>query len=163
MLNAISVSQLPDRPGIYALCGGRKQSLYVVYVGAANSIKQRITQHLVRRDSSVVTGVAAASLNPELITEVRWWENALFEDRVYLEAAELIAFDIFMPVLRSRGKVQDASRKLVDDEKYRNTMNDLFRCEASGRLCILTLQDALERIETLEQQMATVLRRLQEQ
>ena len=48
--------------------GGRGRGAHVVYV--AGKLKQRVEQHLVRRDSSVTTGASAVCLNPDLVTEV---------------------------------------------------------------------------------------------
>ena len=56
---------LPNRPAVYALYSGNGNSRYVAYVGIAGKLKQRITQHFIRRDSSVATGVSAVSLNPK--------------------------------------------------------------------------------------------------
>lgn len=65
-----SISGLPSVPAVYAMYGGRGASAYVAYVGLADVLKRRVGQHLIRRDSSIVTGVAAVSLNPDLVTEV---------------------------------------------------------------------------------------------
>jgi hypothetical protein len=61
------------------------------YVGIGSNLRQRITQHLIRRDSSVTTGVTAVSLNPDLVSDVLWWEADEFSDPIALEAAERIA------------------------------------------------------------------------
>ena len=75
-----SVSELPNEPAVYAMYGGRGKDKDVAYVGIAGKLKQRIQQHLVRRDSSVTTGVSAVSLNPEHVTKVSWWEHQSFSD-----------------------------------------------------------------------------------
>ena len=75
----MTTSDLPKVPAVYALYGGRGRGSYVAYVGQAVKLRVRIEQHLVRRDSSVVTGVAAVSLNPDHVTEVRWWVHPEFE------------------------------------------------------------------------------------
>jgi hypothetical protein len=78
---------------------GRGRGAYCAYVGIAGNLKQRIAQHLIRRDSSVTTGASAVSLNPDFINEVKWWEHPEFHQRHVLEAAELVAFEILDPVL----------------------------------------------------------------
>ena len=50
-----------------------------------------MSQHLLKRDSSVATGASAISLNPDKIAECHWWIHESFGAREYLEAAELIA------------------------------------------------------------------------
>ena len=84
-----SISQFPNNPAVYALYGGRGKP-HVAYVGMSNHLKTRITQHLVRRDSSVTTGVSPAALIPDHVTEVHWWEAAQFAERTVLEAAEMV-------------------------------------------------------------------------
>src|SRR5690348_6630866 len=66
------ISDLPNKPAVYALCAGRRGTTYV-YVGYTKTLKTRIFQHLVARDSSINTATAAVRLNPDRITEIRWW------------------------------------------------------------------------------------------
>jgi hypothetical protein len=161
MKNFTSIADLPNVPAVYAMYGGRGRGLYVAYVGMGEKLRQRVTQHLVRRDSSVVTGVSAVALIPDLVTEVRWWEHPdLAKDDASLQAAELIAFEVLEPALRSRGAVQDQAKQLLEDSAFREKMLTLFRGDPAGRLVIQTLQDALERIAELEQRLAEVEKQL---
>jgi predicted GIY-YIG superfamily endonuclease len=98
-----SISELPNVPAVYALYGGEERGHYVAYVGIASNLKRRVVQHLVNRDSSVATGTSAVNINPDYVTGVGWWEHSLFRERRLLEAAELVAFEVLEPVLRSRG------------------------------------------------------------
>lgn len=98
-----ALSELPSIPAVYALYGGQGKSAYVAYVGLATQLKPRILQHLVMPNSSVTAGVSAVTLKPEYVTRVEWWEYPDFVDGYVLMAAELIAFDVLDPVLRSRG------------------------------------------------------------
>jgi hypothetical protein len=79
-----SISEVPNVPAVYAMYGGQGRSAYVAYVGLAGNLRQRLGQHLITRDSSIVTGVSAASLNPDLVTKVQWWEYPDFEQRLSL-------------------------------------------------------------------------------
>jgi len=157
-----SISQLPNRPAVYAMYGGRGRGLHVAYVGVAGKLKSRIAQHLIRRDSSVATGTSAVVLNPDYVTQVRWWEHPRFAERHALEAAELVAFDLLNPALRSRGVASEQARKLYDDESFREEMQVLFSEPPICRLVIPTLQDALERIRRLEQRLAFLEKRVAE-
>jgi hypothetical protein len=112
------ISELPNFPAIYTLYGGKGQRKFVAYVGIADKLRQRISQHLARRDSSIVTGISVVSLNPDYVTEIKWWEYPDFSKRDYLKAAEVIAFEIFNPVLRSRGKLTDRAIQLLKDQDY---------------------------------------------
>ena len=156
-----SVSDLPNVPAVYAMYGGQHPRLYVAYVGVGGRLRRRIAQHLVERSSSATTGSSAAMLNPDYVTEVHWWEHPGFAQREFLEAAELVAFDLLNPALRSRGGIRELSREIHAGEPFRTEMTALFRGSPTGRLVIPTLQDALERIEALEKRVAELERRLQ--
>ena len=148
-----SITELPQVPSVYAMYGGKGRGRYVAYVGIAKSLKARAIQHLVRHDSSVTTGTSAVQLNPDYVTEVEWWEHPDFDQRHVLEAAEMVAFDVLDPALRSRGAPQQQARELYANEGFRTEMRVLFQGEPAGRLIIETLGDALERIAALEERV----------
>ena len=150
-----SVSDLPNVPAVYAMYGGRDQK-HVAYVGIGGNLKQRVHQHLIRRDSSVATGTSAAGLNPDYVTEVTWWEHHQFEDRNYLIAAELVAFDVLDPALRSRGNIPKEALKIYRDEEFKAEMKRVFRGRPTGRLILLSLGDLIKRIEELERRIEKI-------
>lgn len=160
MISSISISQLPNNPAVYAMYGGRGSKVYVAYVGVAEALRQRVNQHLVRRDSSVTTGTAAVGLNVDYITELRWWSHLDFVQRDTLEAAELVAFDLLDPALRSRGGVTERAKQIYVDKVFRAQMQTLLTGEPAGRLVIPSLLDALERIAQLEHRLATLEQKL---
>ena len=88
---------------VYAIFGGKDNRAYPAYVGLANRLKRRIIQHLIKRNSSVTSAIALVRLNPDNVTELRWWLHPLFSEKSHLEAAELVAFDVLKSVLRSHG------------------------------------------------------------
>lgn len=147
------IADVPTVPAVYALWGGQGRAAYVAYVGLATNLRQRLTQHFVRRDSSVVTRASAVSLNPELITRVEWWECPDFAQQDVLEAAELLAFNALEPALRSRGGVTERARLLYRDGEFRQRMVTLFTGSAAGCLMFPTLWQALERIAELERRV----------
>ena len=51
-----TISSLPNLPSIYAIYA--KSSKVPVYVGQTTKLKNRIIQHLIRRDSSIVEQMA---------------------------------------------------------------------------------------------------------
>lgn len=160
MEETFAIGDVPSRPAVYAMYAGGLDRLYVAYVGVSESLRPRLRQHLVSRSSSVVIGAAAVSLNPQLIREVRWWEHADFGRRHVLEAAELVAFDVLEPVLRSRGAIQAAARQLYADEGFARTMGALLASKPSGRLTIPSPLDALGRIDDLERRVAILEQKL---
>ena len=127
MRDVVSVSELPYTPAVYAMYGGQSRGLYVAYVGVAGQLRSRIEQHLIRRDSSVTTGTSAVQLNPDKVTQLQWWEHPGFADRRTLEAAEMVAFNILEPALRSRGADRRDSRELFQDETFRSEMYALLQ------------------------------------
>lgn len=155
-----ATADLPSVPAVYAMYGGRGRGLYVAYVGVGDNFRRRIEQHLVRRDSSVTTGTSAAMLNPDYVTEARWWEHPDFAERDKLEAAELVAFNVLQPCLRSRGGTRQTSAQLYATPEFTERMHALLTGEPAGRLVIPTLEDALERIAALEQRIAELEKRL---
>jgi hypothetical protein len=157
-----AISELPNVPAVYALYGGQNNGAYVAYVGLAKQLKIRITQHLVRRDSSITTGVQTVSLNSDFVTRIEWWEHADFVDPSRLAAAELVAFDVLDPVLRSRGTIPEQAKQLYNDERFNDEMRALLGGEPSGCLLIPTFQGALERIVSLESRISELEQRVVE-
>jgi len=143
------VSDVPTDPALYVLFGGTGRSRHVAYVGISGNLRARIRQHFVRRDSSVVTGVSAAMLNPDLVTRLEWWLSEKFEEREYLQAAELVAFDEFDPTLRSRGRIRSKAETLARQTDTRDTILSMLREGPTGAVDVPTLSDALSKIERL--------------
>jgi hypothetical protein len=112
-----------------------------------------VSQHLVRRDSSIVTGTSVVSLNPDYVSEIRWWELPEFSKRDYLEAAEVIGFEVFDPVLRSRGKLTDRANQLLIDADFQKKMRILFLGGLYGDMDFPDFQDVLEMITHLEEEI----------
>jgi hypothetical protein len=54
-----TIVEIPNVPSVYAMYGGKGAAIYVAYVGVAGKLKQVVIQHLVRRDSSVASGISA--------------------------------------------------------------------------------------------------------
>jgi hypothetical protein len=148
------VSDLPSDPAIYALYGGSGRSRHVAYVGITGDLRSRIKQHFVRRDSSVVTGTSATSLNPDLVTRVEWWVDDRFEDRSYLKAAELVAFEILDPALRSRGGVSKEAEAIATEANHRSQLQSLIQTGPSATVEIPTLTDALQAVQSLQERIS---------
>jgi len=148
-----ALSDLPQKPCVYALIGGRGGNKYVAYVGIAGKLRSRIAQHLVLRDSSVTTGTSAAMLNPDYVTEIRWWHSPIFEDKVSREAAEIIAIDILNPDLRSRGRATEEAKFKAQEKHFSSKMNDIFYLKPSGSLEIFSMQDVIEKLAELEKRI----------
>ena len=150
--NVSAIGQLPNDPAIYAMYGGGERA-YVAYVGLAGNLRGRIEQHLVRRDSSVTTGTAAVGLNPDHVRAVVWWQHPAFSDRVELAAAELVAFDVLEPALRSRGGIPKEAGERAADPAFRAEMAELFRGAPAGRLELPSFAALAERVEVLERRL----------
>lgn len=157
----VALGEVPNCPAVYAMHDGSPGARSVSYVGQAGRLRTRLRQHLVQRDSSVTTGAALVSLNPDLVRTVEWWTYDRLGDREIREAAELVAFDVLDPVLRSRGRPTTRAMELYNDRQFREEWQEMFAGPASGTLTIDTLPGlavrlrALEaRVESLEEQLS---------
>lgn len=148
------VEDLPTDPAIYTLHGGTGRGRHVAYVGLTRDLRGRIRQHFIRRDSSIVTGTSAATLNPDLVTKLEWWLHDRFSDTTNRRAAELVALEMFEPALRSRGRVTEKAESLSKDPQFRKEMEELFKGAPSGSVEIPTLSDALETIRKLQDRVS---------
>ena len=148
------ISSLPKVAAIYAMYGGTQTRKYVAYVGITGNLKDRIIQHLVRRDSSITTGAQAVSLNPDKVTEIRWWQHEGFSDGNYRAAAETVAFEVLDPVLRSRGNITEKAKEITSSSEFKVQMRKLLKSEPAGNLVIPNLKSALDRIAELERKLA---------
>lgn len=89
-----SIAELPNRPAVYAIYGGKHPRRYIAYVGQAKSLRMRILQHLITQDSSIATGTSAVHLNPDYVRGIFWWVHPDFSNKDAREAAEVIAFEV---------------------------------------------------------------------
>ncbi|HEY6989530.1 MAG TPA: hypothetical protein VH369_14145 [Bryobacteraceae bacterium] len=149
-----TIYDLPKKPAVYALYGGREGKQYVAYIGSAKSLRTRIIQHLVTRDSSVNARTAAAILNPDAITGVRWWTCKDFggedEALIRLLAAELVALNIKKPVLSSRVCPRHEADNLSKQTEFKGRMEALFDDKnADDYLPVHNLGFVLNEIEAL--------------
>ena len=150
-----SVAQLPNDPAIYAMYGGGERR-WVAYVGMAGHVRQRVEQHLVLRDSSVATGTSTVGLNPDHVRAVEWWQHSLFSDKTDRAAAELVAFDVLEPALRSRGGINKLARERAGQPDFRAQMVALFKGPPTGRVLLPTFDELVERIEELERRLESL-------
>ena len=114
---------VPKDPGVYAMYDKAKK---VAYVGRSKNLRERIQQHIIKRDSSVSTGVSATVLNPDKISHIKWWTHEDFSNDDCLKAAEQIAFVILKPILRSRENVSEKAELVLKDQDFCKRMKDLF-------------------------------------
>jgi hypothetical protein len=147
-------SDIPRGPAIYAMYGGEQPRAWVAYVGDAGNLRQRLGQHFINRDSSVVTGTSAAGLNVEHVRCVEWWEDQVFADEDSRRAAELVAFDVLDPVLRSRRNPRQAASELYADAAFYKAMTDVFESAPVGRLILPRLPDLAQRVADLERRVS---------
>lgn len=157
------IYDLPNVPAVYAFYSGGRGPQHATYVGTAGKLKQRILQHLIRRDSSVTTGTSAASLNPNYVTNLSWWEHPDFEETEKLKAAELVAFDVLNPVLRSRGAVNRSALQWASDKAFYEEIKDLFDSSPTGKIRFPSLTDVMGRINELEERIQQLEKSLQNQ
>jgi hypothetical protein len=136
--------------------GGETGRAWVAYVGIAGNLNSRLVQHFVRRDSSVVTGTSAVGINIERVQYVQWWESDLLVDDNARHAAELIAFEVLGPALRSRGAPRREAMELTTDSAFRCSVERLLEAAPAGRLVPPRLTDVATRLADLEKRLARV-------
>lgn len=147
------VKHQPQFPSIY----GFKRPNYIQdnysYIGLSNKLRERVSQHLLKRESSVATVATAISLNPDKIAECHWWIHESFGAREYLEAAELIAFERFNPTLVSRGSPSTKALDISNNEDFKKQMEKLFSNVPSGYIKFYDLSWAVNKIKQLENEI----------
>lgn len=151
-----SLRAVPKLPSIYALYAGKGPSRYVASVGSTSSTRHRLDEHLIRRNSSVATGVAAVALNVDLLTEVAWWTDPEFGDREVRHAAELVAFDVLGPVLRSRGRAGSRVKKLAETPAFRRKVRRMLLGPPSGALGLVSDMALAARVSELERRVSAI-------
>ena len=154
------ITDLPNCPAVYALYGGTGKRAHVAYVGITDSLKRRVGQHLLGRDSSIATGTSAAGINPDYVTEVRWWKHRRFSESAAREAAELVAFALFDPALRSRKPIGKAARELYKNRRFRKEMEVLLKKGPTGHVHLPSPEQVVRRLATLEDRLAKIEKRL---
>ena len=149
-----SLSEIPKQPGLYIL---RDRNGEVAYVGISKDVRSRIDQHLNRRDSSISIGVSTTMLNPDFVTKVEWWIRDVFSEKDVREAAELIAFDIFEPSLRSRGRSSLAAQERLGEPGFKDRIKEILESPPDGyyipknldNLCLI-VEKLMEEVEDLK-------------
>ena len=147
------ISDLPETGAIYALYGrvGEKRGKkYIVYIVQSGRLRTRIRQHLVSKDSSVVTQTYAYALLPDQISDINWWEDESFNEEFSRQAAELVAYDALKCILRSRGTVNKKATELYNDKLFYQKMTTFFSLPPTGHLRILNFKDVVLILRSLE-------------
>lgn len=133
--------------------GGEPPRTWVAYVGIAGGIQGRLVQHFYHQNSSVVTRTSAVGVNIEHVTSVEWWEHPLLEDETRRHAAELIAFRVLDPALRSRGNVRHAAAALTEDPEFVAEIEKLLGGGAAGRFFPPRLSRLAEEVKVLDERV----------
>jgi hypothetical protein len=151
MTDRFSFRAIPKSPGVYVMYD---RQLRGSYVGISKELRSRIEQHLSRKDSSVTTGVSTAALIPDNVRCVCWWTDPLFHDRANLEAAELIAFEIFDPALRSRGHNTARAKEALKDESLKAHARSILLEHPHGTYIPKNLDNLTDLVLELEERIA---------
>lgn len=146
----IDLSKVPQAAGVYLLEDFNGNA---AYVGMSSRLRARIEQHFIRRDSSITTGAAAASLNPDRIHTIKWWLEERFTNREWLEAAELVAFEVFEPTLRSLGGVSEKARTISEEPGFKDEVRSILSRAPDGEFLPLNLKNLHARVLALESEI----------
>jgi uncharacterized small protein (DUF1192 family) len=93
-------------------------------------------------------------LNPELVRGVEWWTHDLLSDPVTLEAAEMVAFDVLDPTLRSQGHHSAPAQTLYSMSEFKKNFRKVFSGAPTGTLTIETVAELSGRVGELETRIA---------
>ena len=162
--NPFSTSPIPvKKPGIYAMYDHNNllslgkdvptnpdYTKNVAYVGSSRNLKERIRDHIIRRNSSVVTGVSAAVLNPDKVSHICWWCHQDFSDKNRLGAAEIVAFEVFNPSLRSLAPVAKAAQGVLKDGDFCRIMKQVFKGKPDGLYYPMTFDNLVYWTQNIE-------------
>jgi len=127
----------------------------------AGNLHARVSQHFVRQDSSIVAA-AAVRLDLDYVRYVEWWEHEDFSDDARRHAAELVAFDVLEPVLRSRGAPARAAVELYEDKAFKEKFGLVFRAGPTGRMIHARLPDVARQVHSLAARVAALEAKLAE-
>ena len=147
------VKHLPQLPGINGFKRPNNIQDNYSYIGLSNKLRESVSQHLLKRDSSIATGSSDISLNQENIAEYHWRINESFGIREYWEAAELIAFERFNLTLVSRVTPSTRALEISNDEVFKKQMDKLFSNVPSGYINFHDLSWAINKIKELENEI----------
>jgi hypothetical protein len=106
------------------------------------------------RDSSATVESAPIRINVDSISSLRWWEDSRFQERGELEGAELVAFEILKPTMRSRGGISGAGLEASQDDSFFQSMMNLFQGPPTGTLLFPSIRDLQRRLNELERRVA---------
>ncbi len=152
-----TIAGVARTPGIYAMYGGETVGRgWVAYVGIAGNLHRRLEQHVIRRDSSVVTGTSAVGVNMDRVRYIDWWTDDLLLDDDARHAAELVAFRVLDPALRSRGRPRQAALELAAGRQFFRRVRRVLTGPPGGRLVLPTLAGLSERVRALEARIAAL-------
>ena len=147
------INYLPQFPGIYGFKRPNNVQDNYSYIGLSNKLREIVSQHLLKRDSSVATCASAILLNPVKIAECHWWIHESFGTREYLEAAELIVFERFNLTLVSRLTPSTRALEIPNDEVFKKQMDKLFSNVPSNYIKFYDLSWAINKIKELENEI----------
>lgn len=163
-----STRQIPTRPGIYVMYDhGHALALgknvlpsinldsvdftdNVAYVGRSGDLRERIRQHMIYRNSSVVTGVSTVVLNPDKVSHICWWCHKDFPNTNRVMAAEIVAFRVFNPSLRSGAKVPKGAKNILNDSAFCERMGQLFNKQPDGLYYPMTFDNLVYWTEKIQ-------------
>jgi hypothetical protein len=152
---------VPHAPGVYAMYAGEPPRTWVAYVGMGGDLHRRLLQHFIRQDSSIVAA-AAVRLDLDYVRFVAWWEHEDFGDAATLHAAELVAFDVLEPSLRSRGSPGVVASDRYADPAFRERFEAVFRAPPTGRMLHARLPDMARYVIALEARVSALESKLTE-
>ena len=89
-------------------------------------------------------------LNVDHIAYVVWWLHPSFSDKTHRLAAELVAFRVLDPTLRSRGGIEQSAIDLSEDPRFAGEIEALLMGQPTGKYQPPAISDLADRVADLE-------------
>lgn len=155
-MNAFSLNNVPDGPGVYALY----DSDHAVLVGAAPNLRKLAELHLVGGGPSADFREMVG--HPERITKICWWQHPAMEEGDRRNAAMRVAIEVLAPVNRPRFTLSGLGEVALADPEFVKSMNALFRGLPAGAFVPQSIDAMARTVYELEDKVAALEQRLAE-
>lgn len=156
-MNAFSLNNVPDGPGVYALY----ENDQAVLVGAAPNLRKLAEQQLVGSEGPSAEFRETVG-RPERITKICWWQHPAMAEDSRRDAARQVAVEVLAAVNRPRFTLSSLGELALADPEFVKSMNALFRGPPAGAFVPQSINEMARTVYELEDKVAALERRLAE-
>ena len=168
------LSSVPQVPGVYALISQnprahRKNKEHVIYVGMTNGsgnngLRKRLNQHLVEYTSTAGSKKWAVQIDVSQIDKVRFWQTDNWDFDDCAPSRKAFIFEEYVKHMLNPLYSDSKTGSIHEDEfsLIRNPPIDMkdFYYDESTDLLLPSYSNLVNRVQSLEEQMAELLERI---